>query len=95
MEQRKIILLLGASLILLALFSFAPAVFATGTTVTVNGKSVNVTVEPRTTLLEVLRYQLDLTGAKPVSMDGSSGASTAVGYPGGGVARRGAAGGGA
>ena len=27
-------------------------------------------MEPRTTLLEVLRYQLDLTGAKPVSTDG-------------------------
>jgi xanthine dehydrogenase YagT iron-sulfur-binding subunit len=42
----------------------------------VNGKVHKVKVEPRTTLLEVLRYQLDLTGAKPVSMDGSSGAST-------------------
>ncbi len=44
----------------------------------VNGKSREVKVEPRTTLLEVLRYQLDLTGAKPVSMDGSSGASTVL-----------------
>jgi xanthine dehydrogenase YagT iron-sulfur-binding subunit len=43
---------------------------------TVNGKERKVEVEPRTTLLDVLRYQLDLTGAKPVSMDGSSGAST-------------------
>jgi xanthine dehydrogenase YagT iron-sulfur-binding subunit len=42
----------------------------------VNGKARKVTVEPRTTLLEVLRYQLDLTGAKPVSADGTSGAST-------------------
>lgn len=42
----------------------------------VNGKSHQVKVEPRTTLLEVLRYQLDLTGAKPVSSDGSCGAST-------------------
>lgn len=45
---------------------------------TVNGKTYQVTVEPRTTLLEVLRYQLDLTGAKPVSLDGSSGASTVI-----------------
>jgi xanthine dehydrogenase YagT iron-sulfur-binding subunit len=42
----------------------------------VNGKEHQVQAEPRTTLLEVLRYQLDLTGAKPVSLDGSSGAST-------------------
>ena len=44
----------------------------------VNGQSHQVQVEPRTTLLEVLRYQLDLTGAKPVSLDGSSGASTVL-----------------
>jgi xanthine dehydrogenase YagT iron-sulfur-binding subunit len=44
----------------------------------VNGKTAQVKVEPRTTLLEVLRYQLDLTGAKPVSGDGSSGASTVL-----------------
>jgi xanthine dehydrogenase YagT iron-sulfur-binding subunit len=51
---------------------------ATEITLNVNGKDRKVTVEPRTTLLEVLRYQLDLTGAKPVSMDGSSGASTVL-----------------
>jgi xanthine dehydrogenase YagT iron-sulfur-binding subunit len=45
-------------------------------TLNVNGKSMQAKVEPRTTLLDVLRYQFDLTGAKPVSMDGSSGAST-------------------
>ncbi len=44
----------------------------------VNGQSHQVKVEPRTTLLEVLRYQLELTGAKPVSLDGSSGASTVL-----------------
>ena len=44
----------------------------------VNGKSMPATVEPRTTLLDVLRYQFDLTGAKPVSVDGSSGASTVL-----------------
>ena len=42
----------------------------------VNGKDHQAKVEPRTTLLDVLRYQLELTGAKPVSLDGSSGAST-------------------
>ena len=44
----------------------------------VNGENHSVRVEPRTTLLEVLRYQLELTGAKPVSLDGSSGASTVL-----------------
>ncbi len=44
----------------------------------VNGKPHKVSVEPRTTLLDVLRYQLDLTGAKPVSIDGSSGAATVL-----------------
>jgi xanthine dehydrogenase YagT iron-sulfur-binding subunit len=44
----------------------------------VNGMDRTVKAEGRTTLLEVLRYQLDLTGAKPVSTDGSSGASTVL-----------------
>jgi xanthine dehydrogenase YagT iron-sulfur-binding subunit len=47
-------------------------------TLNVNGKDVQVKAEPRTMLLDVLRYQLDLTGAKPVSIDGSSGASTVL-----------------
>jgi xanthine dehydrogenase YagT iron-sulfur-binding subunit len=51
---------------------------ATPMTLDVNGKSHQVQVEPRTTLLDALRSQLDLTGAKPVSMDGSSGASTVL-----------------
>lgn len=45
-------------------------------TLNVNGKDHTVKVEPRTTLLEALRYQLQLTGAKPISGDGSSGGST-------------------
>jgi xanthine dehydrogenase YagT iron-sulfur-binding subunit len=45
---------------------------------TVNSKSRDVEVETRTTLLDVLRYQLDLTGAKPVSIDESSGACTVL-----------------
>lgn len=48
----------------------------TSITLKVNGKSLQAKVEPRTTLLDVLRYQFNLTGAKPVSSDGSSGAST-------------------
>lgn len=47
-------------------------------TLNVNGKDEKVEVEPRSTLLETLRYLLDLTGAKPVSGDGSSGASTVL-----------------
>jgi xanthine dehydrogenase YagT iron-sulfur-binding subunit len=50
----------------------------TSVTFNVNGKSLPAKVEPRTTLLDVLRYQFDLTGAKPVSIDGSSGASTVL-----------------
>lgn len=42
----------------------------------VNGKAVKVKVEPRTTLLDALRLQLDLTGAKPICSDGSSGGAT-------------------
>jgi len=49
---------------------------ATEITLNVNGSDEKVTVEPRTTLLDALRYGLDLTGAKPVSSDGSCGAST-------------------
>ncbi|HQU41540.1 MAG TPA: (2Fe-2S)-binding protein [Pirellulales bacterium] len=45
---------------------------------TVNGQSREVEVETRTTLLDALRYQLDLTGAKPVSIDETSGACTVI-----------------
>jgi xanthine dehydrogenase YagT iron-sulfur-binding subunit len=57
-----------------------PGVISGSTKITlqVNGQPREVEVEPRATLLEVLRYQLDLTGAKPVSLDGSSGASTVL-----------------
>jgi aerobic-type carbon monoxide dehydrogenase small subunit (CoxS/CutS family) len=58
----------------------APAVVSgmTSITLTVNGKPQKVEVEPRTTLLEALRYGLNLTGAKPISVDGSSGGSTVL-----------------
>lgn len=42
----------------------------------VNGKDHTVQVQNRMTLLEVLRYQLGLTGAKPVSESGVAGAAT-------------------
>ena len=47
-------------------------------TLDVNGKSHQVKAEPRTTLLDALRYQLDLTGAKPICSDGSSGGATVL-----------------
>jgi xanthine dehydrogenase YagT iron-sulfur-binding subunit len=47
-------------------------------TLDVNGQKHKVEVEPRTTLLEALRYGLNLTGAKPISVDGSSGGSTVL-----------------
>jgi xanthine dehydrogenase YagT iron-sulfur-binding subunit len=45
---------------------------------TVNGKQQEVEARTTDTLLDVLRYQLDLTGAKPVSIDESSGACTVI-----------------
>lgn len=56
----------------------APVVVGPGMskiTLDVNGQSREVAVEPRMTLLEALRYGCGLTGAKPVSLDASSGAS--------------------
>ena len=47
-------------------------------TLNVNGQPHKIEVEPRTTLLEALRYGLNLTGAKPISVDGSSGGSTVI-----------------
>jgi aerobic-type carbon monoxide dehydrogenase small subunit (CoxS/CutS family) len=47
-------------------------------TLNVNGRDHKVEVEPRMTLLEVLRYQLGLTGAKPVSPAGDVGAATVI-----------------
>ncbi|MGD9720639.1 MAG: (2Fe-2S)-binding protein [Pirellulales bacterium] len=47
-------------------------------TLEVNGQAQKVAVEPRMTLLEALRQGLNLTGAKPISGDGSSGGSTVL-----------------
>ena len=51
---------------------------ATEITLRVNGQALSTRVEPRTSLLEVLRYHFNLTGAKPVCLDGSSGACTVL-----------------
>ncbi len=48
----------------------------TTVTLEVNGKERKLEVEPRETLLEVLRLPLDLTGAKPVCDRGQCGACT-------------------
>jgi xanthine dehydrogenase YagT iron-sulfur-binding subunit len=44
----------------------------------INGKATNVTVEPRVTLLDALRNQLDLTGAKRVCDRATCGACTVI-----------------
>jgi xanthine dehydrogenase YagT iron-sulfur-binding subunit len=47
-------------------------------TLQVNGRPRTVDVEPRVTLLEVLRHELDLTGAKRVCDRGTCGACTVI-----------------
>lgn len=47
-------------------------------TLNLNGKATKVTVEPRTTLLDALRNQLDVTGAKRVCDRASCGACTVI-----------------
>ncbi|MBK9169767.1 MAG: (2Fe-2S)-binding protein [Bryobacterales bacterium] len=44
----------------------------------INGKTHNVTLEPRVTLLDALRDSLDLTGAKRVCDRGTCGACTVI-----------------
>jgi aerobic-type carbon monoxide dehydrogenase small subunit (CoxS/CutS family) len=59
----------------------APAVLGPDTVtlnLKVNGAARAVSVEPRVTLLEALRDQLDLTGAKPVCERGGCGACTVL-----------------
>ena len=45
---------------------------------TVNGRRVNLTIEPRVTLLDALRMRLDLTGNKRVCDRGTCGACTMI-----------------
>jgi xanthine dehydrogenase YagT iron-sulfur-binding subunit len=47
-------------------------------TLTINGKPMKLTVEPRVTLLDALRHHLDLTGAKRVCDRGTCGACTVL-----------------
>lgn len=50
----------------------------TPVSLTVNGKKQTTEVEPRVTLLEALRHELDLTGAKRVCDRGTCGACTVI-----------------
>jgi xanthine dehydrogenase YagT iron-sulfur-binding subunit len=61
----------------------APAVQVIGLgeapiTLHINGKPVNVRVEPRTTLCDALRHRLDLTAAKRVCDRGTCGACSVI-----------------
>lgn len=58
----------------------APGVISgeTPITLTINGKPYKTTVEPRMTLLDVLRTNLDLTAAKRVCDRGTCGACTVI-----------------
>jgi xanthine dehydrogenase YagT iron-sulfur-binding subunit len=47
-------------------------------TLTINGKPVKVSVEPRVTLLDTLRNHLNMTGAKRVCDRGTCGACTVI-----------------
>ena len=47
-------------------------------TLKINGKPVNLNVEPRVTLLDALRNNMDLTGAKRVCDRGTCGACTVI-----------------
>jgi xanthine dehydrogenase YagT iron-sulfur-binding subunit len=47
-------------------------------TLKINGKAVNLTIEPRVTLLDALRNHLDMTGAKRVCDRGTCGACTVI-----------------
>jgi len=47
-------------------------------TCTVNGKPISVDVSPDLRLLDFLRYELDLTGAKEVCGEGECGACTVI-----------------
>jgi xanthine dehydrogenase YagT iron-sulfur-binding subunit len=61
----------------------APAAAVTGPgavpiTLTINGKPVKLSVEPRVTLVDALRNYIDMTGAKRVCDRGTCGACTVI-----------------
>lgn len=59
----------------------APAVVGPGETsitLSINGETREVSVEPRVTLLDALRNRLDLTGSKKVCDEGTCGACTVL-----------------
>jgi len=58
--------------------SLSPAAGRKTITMTVNGRSVSLEVEPRDTLLEVLREKLKLTGAKKTCDRGECGGCTVL-----------------
>jgi xanthine dehydrogenase YagT iron-sulfur-binding subunit len=51
---------------------------AVAISLTINGKPMKLTVEPRVTLLDALRNQLDMTGAKRVCDRSTCGACTVI-----------------
>lgn len=87
-SRRGFITSMGAGVVGTAALAARPAepspapTIAAGDTVTlslkVNGITRRATVEPRTTLLEVLRGPLGLTGAKPACERGECGACTVL-----------------
>jgi xanthine dehydrogenase YagT iron-sulfur-binding subunit len=58
--------------------AMTPASYRTPLLLEVNGQTRSVDVEPRTTLLDVLREHLDLTGAKRACDRGECGACTVL-----------------
>ncbi len=72
---------LGTGLLENEAIAAPPAVAGPGAvpiTLTLNGKPVKVTVEPRVTLVDALRNYLDMTGAKRVCDRGTCGACTVI-----------------
>jgi len=72
---------LGTGLLENEAIAAPPAVAGPGAvpiTLTLNGKPVKVTVEPRVTLIDALRNYLDMTGAKRVCDRGTCGACTVI-----------------
>ena len=72
---------LGTGLLETEATAAAPATLGPGPvpiTLNINGKPVNLTVEPRVTLVDAMRNYLDLTGAKRVCDRATCGACTVI-----------------